>query len=537
MKKKLILLLVMLTNLIAVNAQGTEKNYRVIKVDKNLNEYPSHYDLSSPLNSFITFKYLESEGKKGKYRTVNSYRIKGFFPKPTTPDILVDKTKKQQILNMKIAEVIYYKDSVAAVLSPYVAPMYIIYYYSLENGEWLAAGEDLGNDLSDARAKFKKKAPNFLYFIKRIRELKTTPDKIDTFINYLKDYGNTPKEFLLAALAKYRIVVYGELHRRKTSWDLWKSILRDKKFVKNVGTVFMELSSDRQKDIDRFFTNKELEKDIILDIFRDVQIYGWYDKGMYEFLIDLWKLNKKLSCNNKIKVVLADEPRPFGSFETNEDLEAHFSSIPDRNEHMANIISETIQSQNSRRNNVFIVGLAHAYKSAVPGIAVGRPKSAAKPTAAAQLVKIFSDKEVFSVFPHMPIISNNGTYHGKIRHGVFDHVFAKLGNKAIAFNLKNCPFGKEPFDGIYEITYDNRVGIYQDNYDAYLFLEPLEMEAEEYFLYELLTDEYVDELKRRAKISGSSLQRWFGVAEETKEAIISHYKLKYENKKRWKDNE
>ena len=533
MKKLIIIVLILFVNLITVNAQEQTTELRLINVDKNLKDYTNRYDLSTPLKSFITFKFLQSEGKKSKYRSVNSYRIKGAFPKESTPDIEVADTKKISILNKKIKEVIYYKDSVAAVLSPYVEPMYIIYYYSLENGKWLGAGEGLGNDLNDARAKFKNNAPTLLNYIKRIDVLKSIPKRSDLFVNYLKSSSKAPKVFLLDALEKYKIVVYGELHRRKSSWDLLRSVINEKKFSKNVGTVFMELSSDKQKEINSFFSNQKLDSEIILDIFRDVQIYGWYDKGMYEFIIDLWKLNKKLPEKQKINIILVDEPRPFGSFKTKKELDAHFNSVLDRNEQMAKIISTTIKTQKSKRNNLFIVGLAHAYKSTVPGIASGRPRSEAMPTAVAQLVKIFSDKEVFSIFPHGPIISNNGTIYGKVRQGVFDQAFAEYGNKPLMFNLKDSPFGKEPFDGIYEISYDKEVGSYQNNYDAYLFLEPLELEDEEYFLYELLTDDYIEELKRRSKMTGSSIKKWFGVEEETKEALIKHYKEKYEGKKRW----
>ena len=66
-----------------------------------------------------------------------------------------------------------------------------------------------------------------------------------------------------------------------------------------------------------------------------------------------------------------------------------------------------------------------------------------------------------------------------------------------------------------------------------MFLEPLEAEAEEYFLFDVLTDEFVEELKRRALITDSTLKNWFGVETETREAIIDHLKMKYEGKKRW----
>ena len=518
---------------IVTSAQNVEKDFILNDINKKVNEYPNRFDLSSPLNSFITFKYLQSEGKQGFYQAVNSYRIQGFFPKPNSQSIEVTKKKIENLLNIKIKEVIVYKDSIAAVITEYSEPMCIITYLSYEDGNWLNAGEDLGNDLNVSREIFRRKCNTFLGFVHRIKELKQTPIDTSSFISYLKKNGEAPIDFILNALAKHKIVIYGEIHRRKTSWDFMKNVIISPKFIEKVGTVFMELSSDKQNELDKFYANEKLDTEIILNIFRDVQINGWYDKGMYEFLIEIWKLNKTLSKEKRVNIVCVDEPRPFRSFKNYEEMKTHFDSIPDRNEQMAKTISETILTKKDKRNSLFIVGNGHAYKSPVPGFAVGRPQSESKPTAAAQLSKIFSPEEVFSIFQHCPIISNNGTIHGLIRNGLFDSVFAKFANTPIAFKLKDSPFGIEPFDGLYEITYDKETGDFGNNYDAYLFLEPLESEQGEYLLYDILTDEYVKELSRRAIMTNTSVEKWFGVSEATKEAIIEKLKSDSKNKKRW----
>jgi len=525
---------VLLALSLIVASVGAQEPLTRLTIDRDVNSYSARYDLSTPLGSFITFKQLQADGRRGRYGAVNSYRIRGAFPAAGTPDTGVTDARRSTILDKHITEVIYYKDSVAAVLSPYtVAPMYVIYYYSLEDGEWLGAGEDLGTDLEDARRVFRDKAPGFCRFIERIAELKAEPRGEGALGEYLRSTGQPPLEFLLDAVAAHRIVVYGELHRRKSSWDLWKRVVADPRFAQRVGTVFVELSADRQSDMDGFFSAREPDGERILEIFRSVQLTGWYDRGMYEFLMALWERNHALPERERIKVVLVDEPRPFGSFRTAADLEAHFDSIPDRNVQMARIVAETVQHEASNRNSVFIVGAAHACKSAVPGIASGRRRSQPAPSAAAQLVTIFSDADVFTIFSHMPMLSNDGTVHGRLRHGAFDRAFAQLGNRPIAFDLRKSPLADEPFDGINEITYAKQVGSYGENYDAYLFLEPLEEEAEEYFLYDVLTDGFVAELKRRATISNGSLRAWFGVETETREAIVDHYVQRLEGKKRW----
>ena len=514
-------------------SQDNAGNTNSIEINKKVNEYPNRFDLSSPLNSFITFKYLQSEGKQGSYQAVNSYRIKGFFPKPNLQNIEVSKKKIEDLLNTKIKEVIVYKDSIAAVITEYSAPMCIVTYLSYEDGNWLNAGEDMGNDLNDLREIFKRKCNTFLDFVHRIKELKQTPIDTSSFIAYLNNNGEAPIDFILDALTNHKIVICGEVHRRKTSWDFMKNVINSHKFIEIVGTVFMELSSDKQNEIDKYFANEKLDTEIILNIFRDVQINGWYDRGMYEFLIEIWKLNKTLPEEKRMKVVCVDEPRPFDTFKNYEELKNHFSNALDRNEQMAKTISETILTKKDIRNSLFIVGNGHAYKSPVPGFGVGRPISESKPTAAAQLSKIFSRAEIFSIFQHCPIISNDGTIHGLIRNGLFDSTFAKFGNTPLAFKLKDSPFGIEPFDGLYEIIYDKETGDFENNYDAYLFLEPLELEQGEYLFYDILTDEYVKELNRRAIMTNTSVEKWFGVSEATKDAIIEKLKNYNQNKKRW----
>lgn len=202
---------------------------------------------------------------------------------------------------------------------------------------------------------------------------------------------------------------------------------------------------------------------------------------------------------------------------------------------MANEIERDMRSGNHTRNHLFIVGCAHAYKSSVPGIASVASGKDAQLTVVAQLAGRFAPEDVFTVFSHTEIISNNGVIHGKIRHGIFDLAFMRTGYEPVAISLRDSPFGMEPFDGIYEISYNESAGNYADNLDGYIFLEPLENEEAEYILYDIFTDDFVQELKRRAVISDSEHERWYGlpVKDLTKEAIISNLKRATEGKKRW----
>lgn len=167
-------------------------------------------------------------------------------------------------------------------------------------------------------------------------------------------------------------------------------------------------------------------------------------------------------------------------------------------------------------------------------MAIGSKDGKMKSTAASQLTAALSQDQVFTIFQHIPIIGNNGHVYGKLRNGIFDYAFSTSGNKPIAFDLKNSPFGKEPFDALPEVSYNKMIGNYENNYDAYIFLGPLDTESDEYLFSDIITDDYLKELDRRAKMTNTSLEKWFDVDNATIENIKK--RLQFDpDKKRWKD--
>jgi len=310
---------------------------------------------------------------------------------------------------------------------------------------------------------------------------------------------------MLDKLANHKLVIYGETHKRKSSWDLLKSIIKDPSFYKKTGIVFLEMSSDSQEKIDRFFANEIMDNEILLDILRGVQSEGWDDRGMYEFVIDLWNLNKGLEEKEKIKVVLADIQRPFSSLKTKEEFDNWRKNVPNRDMQMADIIEQRMKSSTDYRGGLFIVGLGHAIKTK---ITFGQNTFV---FAGAHLKERFSDQNVYITFLHMAIMDNVGKIQGLTRNGLFDYSFERNGNNPVAFNLADSPFGKEPFDVIIEMNSIGGIGDYEKIYDGYIFLMPLKDEGPKYLLPELITEDFVQELRRRAIIFGNDNWQEYGV--------------------------
>jgi len=515
---------------------ATTVDAQSIIINKQLKDFPDTFDLSTPLNAGVTCSYLLVNEKDNLlWRDASAYTIREFFPKNNAISLIVNEAYKTRLLNGTIEEVLVYKDSIACTITQIDTTYYSIRMLDFEDGKWLNIGEDMGRSLENSREVFYAKAPRILSRLRRSIEVKSVSTDTLAFVNYVKQQGVEPKDYLLETLGNHSLVVYGELHRRKVSWDFLTSVLYDPHFPEKTGTVFVELPSYQQLEFDRFYASKKLDTEILLEIMRSEQIYGWWDRGEYEFLIDIWKLNQTLPANKRIKVVATDEQLPYRLLKTAEDFKKSEESLSDRNTNMANVIEQTIQTKTDKRNCLFVVGYMHAHKSHVPGGYSAAQGQAPALTVGAQLTQRLSAENVFVVLQHVPMGTNAGVL-GLVRQGLFDAVFEKTGNKPVAFHLSDSPFGAEPFDADYDMSFDNRSGNFANNFDGYIFLNPLKDEESDYILYDIWSDQFVEEMKRRATLGIFNMNRWIGLDAEdelTKEKIITVFKNKYEGKKRW----
>jgi len=521
--KKLLTLLTTLSLITVIEAQ-------TVIINKQIKEFPDIYDLSTPLNAGVTFTYFMINGTNSLWRDATTILRP---PSPIIPDGEVGIEKKEQLLNSTVKEVIIYNDSVACMIS-FNGRYYNTRGLVFENGKWLNYGEDVLRTIEESREKFHSLAPKLLSQLRMVNKVKTVSTDTLSFVNYIKQQGAEPKVFMLEKLAKFPLVIYGEIHRRKVSWDFLSNVLNDKVFPEIVGTVFMEMPSYQQPEFDRFYALDELKTDILLEIFRSPQPQGWCDRGMYEFLLNIWKLNKTLPAEKKIKVIATDEQAPWKTLQTNEDFKKWQEKSTNRDTRMADIIEQTVKTKTDKRNCLFIVGFGHAYKSSVPGnYSSERGESAL--SAGAQLVKRLSEENIFIIFQHVPMMTNFGSV-GLVREGLFDAVFEITGNKPVAFNLANSPFGAEHFDADYDMSFDKRTGNFANNFDGYIFLQPLKDEDTDYVLYDIYTEQFIEDVKQRLKILGwGNINRMFGVdGEVTPKKIIDDLK-KYEGSKRFSD--
>ena len=508
-------------------------------INKPLKEFPDIYDLSTPLNTGVTLSYFAVNGIESLWCNASSYMNTSSHNRNNTPDRIVDKNVKERLLNSIIKEVITYKDSIACMITERKrksdnSNYYLIRVLAFEDDKWLNLWENDRSSFEESKEYFNTYAPEWLIQLRRSNEVRKVSTDTLAFANYIKQYGVEPKEFLLQVLANNPLVIYGEIHRRKVSWDLLSNTLQDPRFAETVGTIFVEMPAYQQSEFDRYYASKELDTEILLGIMRTVQTAGWQDRGEYEFLVNLWKLNQTLPVEKKIRVVPTDEQAPWKLLKTKEDYDKWEKNSMDRNTKMADVVEHTNKTKTDKRNCLFIVGYGHAYKSHIPGSYSSAEGQEPALSVGAQLVQRFSNKDVFTILQHGPCMRNIGGALGLVRQGLFDYVFEKNGNKSVGFHLTNSPFGAEPYDADFDDCFDHRAGNYADNFDGYIFLQPLKDEDSGYILYdEIWTDKFVKEVQRRYALFNWDMKKDFGIKGKlTKEKIIKSFK-EGKSEKRW----
>ncbi|MDR1552028.1 MAG: hypothetical protein LBS69_01010 [Prevotellaceae bacterium] len=532
MKNKLLTVLCLSFFGLSCFAQNLSDDYKVIHVGKQVKDIAYDNPYASPLENYIARIHLWIEGK---YDTIYSGMTDAIVRQ--LPQKPYSQKAAEFLLGSEIEQVVIYKDSIGfAFRKEKNSDIYLVGASVCEDGKWLGNREGycFAKNMNELKQYIEDNSIRNLNSLRQYNRQQIVSTDTLAFINYLKMNGQFPVNYLIDKLKNHKLVIYGELHFRKNSWDLLQQLVRLPEFSENTGTVFLELSKNAQPELDQFFKNQTKDTNIILNIFRKEEINGWNDKGMYDFLLELWDVNHKFT--NKINVIATDMPRLFyRNITSNEQCDSIYRTTCDRNEIMTETILNTINNSQDKRNNLFIVGWGHAYKSPAKQLAGWQINGL---SAGFLLSDKIGKENVFSIFTHSPNMSNNGVIFGKLRKGLFDCVFEQNGNIPIAFNLYNSPFGNELFDAA-DIRFDIQTGTFADNFDGYIFLQSLHEEVKNIPLYELYSDDFVEEIKRRARVC--NIGDIFGIHADdiTKEKIheiLTAYMKENDNKRFWFDN-
>lgn len=145
-----------------------EDAYVKTNLNKKLKDFPELFNQETPLNAYISIKYVAVNGQDSKLKQLSSYYLKDRLS-DTVPDIHVDESKKNKLLDHQLDRMLVYKDSVAGFISKIQDDFYGLWFFYYENGKWLSAGEDIGGQtVVESEITFREKAEMHLEKVRKI---------------------------------------------------------------------------------------------------------------------------------------------------------------------------------------------------------------------------------------------------------------------------------------------------------------------------------------------------------------------------------
>ena len=137
-------------------------------INKTLKDFPEIFNQETPLNAFISIKYVSVNGQDSKLKMVSSYYLKDRLS-DTVPDIQVNESRKSKLLDTQIDRMLVFEDSVAGFISKIHEGFYGLWFFYNENGKWLSAGEDVGGEtVFESEITFREKAKMHLEKLKKV---------------------------------------------------------------------------------------------------------------------------------------------------------------------------------------------------------------------------------------------------------------------------------------------------------------------------------------------------------------------------------
>jgi hypothetical protein len=481
----------MLSIAVGERLSGAAPTVRQYKVGKLVSQLSLVDDFSTPEAAYATIERHCVTGQID-WRDVSVKRLADLIPADNASPQPIPTEWAKRRLNARVAEVYILGNERAEVLAQWDNGSIDIRSFGFENGRWLNDGNGGGADMPKARHEALRSLSRHIS-----KPVRTKVDEPEAHLKQFKDYldrnGESPKEFILWAVADHWVTVIGEIHHRPTYWALNSEVVKDPAFALRAGTIYMELPSHDQGLVSQFLAAEACDPAPVIEMLREILAMGWPDQAMLEFFEAVWTTNSQLAPEQRLRIVLVDMPRPWKEIRARSDWRKYDT---DRNKLMAeNILNDMGANPDDRRHALFVVGFAHAAENL--GLAADRTKPAVQ-TAGWHLRQSLGD-EVYSIIQHGPVMTNMGQVLGRRCLGLFDSAFAARGNAPVAFPLSDSPFGAQRFDADPEMVTAS-LSTYQDAFDGYVYLGPLEDESFSSLIPGFYTDEFAIELDRRYRL-------------------------------------
>lgn len=323
--------------------------------------------------------------------------------------------------------------------------------------------------------------------------------EIIPYVEFLKKENISAKDYVINLFEKNDLVVICErFHPELTQYDFFLELSKDKRFIKNVGNIFIETCGRNQEEKIDFFLksenlNNELADNIVIEINRNSSLHPlWHNYNFSYFLKGLQNINNELQLTQKINLYPSDVTVDWKNMDSSKYKE-FWKSTGYRDSLMADYIInkfETIQLDKSERKKALVImNYRHAFGNDFMYPDNEKPENVGR-----YLFEKYPNKVANVLLNTLTFGSENENDIIAITDGKWDASFKNSNKDNIGFDFKNSPFGNDYFD-LWTFTEHNFK--YSDVFNGFIYFTPIEKIKLVVGVPNIVDSSFLPELKRR----------------------------------------
>ncbi|MEI6882852.1 MAG: RDD family protein [Bacteroidota bacterium] len=269
---------------------------------------------------------------------------------------------------------------------------------------------------------------------------------IKPYVRFLKKQKTSPVDYVIGLFDKYDVVVLCErAHPEMTQYDFFFNVIRDPRFIEKAGIVFSEIGQKGNQDfMDKFMNNDSLSesqvKEHILQITRNEAVHpAWTNFNMYLYLQRLYKLNRTLPPEKRVRHYFTDAPVDWNAIQTPKDYQEYENKfVWHRDSLMAQTVIDVMNNRpaagDKHKKCLVIMNYRHAFDltDRLPWVSSSNTFEFIKDAFGSRAANVLINTRVITFYP--------------VAGGVWDEAFNKAGNRQLGFDFKGSPFGADNFD-------------------------------------------------------------------------------------------
>ena len=338
--------------------------------------------------------------------------------------------------------------------------------------------------------------------------------KLQPYVAALQEKGDEPINFVLEKLDKYDLILFDDaLHTAVEPFEFYQKLIKNCDFRKKAKVIFLEVvAMNQQPALDAYFASEVHNPALLFPAFQnDFSGTGWTYQTYFDLLETVWQTNRTLPPDERYTVIAVNAPVFWKEIHTPEDLALFRQSLAGNDYTMYKNILSHLDNFKSGKKGIFLTNTRHAYKCIKNSDGdiywnCGTFFHEFQPGKAYSVrfhnINFTFEKKI-ERDPNAPKttqgLENKVLKWVRMEKGLWDSAFAANGNKPVALDLANTPFGDADYIGNHMLNVAPNQTIY-DAYDAIIFLAPVEQLRQTAISDAIFTDDFKLELERRFPI-------------------------------------